>query len=154
VVGVDAATIVRHHGRFQARQVAAYGFAAMLAASSPPHRRASNSQNNNNMTLILTESRALRFFSFTVFYLAQGLPFGLVLYALPAFLAERGWEIGAITSFVAVAQLPWSFKLLAGPMMDRFSLLAMGRRRPWVIFSQLALVLVGVAFMFFPQWSR
>ena len=152
--GVDSATIVLHRLRFQESRVAVQWFTAMLGWwGSPPSPGAYNNNNkshNNNMTLILTESRTLRFFSFTVFYLAQGLPFGLVLYALPAFLAERGWEIGAITSFVAIAQLPWSFKLLAGPMMDRFSLLAMGRRRPWVIFSQLALVLVGVTFMFFP----
>ena len=152
--GVDSATIVLHRLRFQESRVAVQWFTAMLGRSgSPPSPRDYNNNNkshHNNMTLILTESRTLRFFSFTVFYLAQGLPFGLVLYALPAFLAERGWEISAITSFVAIAQLPWSFKLLAGPMMDRFSLLAMGRRRPWVIFSQLALVLVGVTFMFFP----
>ena len=35
--------------------------------------------------------------------------------------------------------------------MDRFSFLAMGRRRPWVIGAQLGMVLTGVAFAFFPQ---
>ncbi len=103
------------------------------------------------MRLILAESRPLRFFSFTVFYIAQGLPFGLVTVALPAYLAEQGVSAGAIGSFIGVASLPWSFKLFAGPVMDRFSYLAMGRRRPWVILSQLCLVLTGVAFAFFPQ---
>jgi PAT family beta-lactamase induction signal transducer AmpG len=103
------------------------------------------------MRLILAESRALRFGSFTVFYIAQGLPFGLVSYALPAYLAEQGVSAGAIGSFIGIASLPWSFKLFAGPVMDRFSYLAMGRRRPWVILSQLCLVLTGVAFAFFPQ---
>lgn len=102
------------------------------------------------MSLILTESRPLRLFSFTVLYIAQGLPFGLVSYALPAYLAEQGVSAGAIGSFIGIASLPWSFKLLAGPLMDRFSYLAMGRRRPWVIVSQLCLVLTGVAFAFFP----
>lgn len=94
--GVDSATIVLHRLRFQESRVAVQWFTAMLGRSgSPPSPRDYNNNNkshNNNMTLILTESRTLRFFSFTVFYLAQGLPFGLVLYALPAFLAERGWE--------------------------------------------------------------
>ena len=102
------------------------------------------------MNLILADSRKLRFFSFLVFYLAQGLPFGLVVIALPAYLAERGWQVAAITSFVAISQLPWSFKLLAGPLMDRYSLLAMGRRRPWVILAQLALLLTGIAFALMP----
>ena len=103
------------------------------------------------MRLILAASRPLRFFSFTVFYIAQGLPFGLVTVALPAYLAEQGVSAGAIGSFIGIASLPWSFKLFAGPVMDRFSYLAMGRRRPWVILSQLCLVLIGVAFAFFPQ---
>ena len=103
------------------------------------------------MPLILADNRLLRFFSFTVFYIAQGLPFGLVSYALPAFLAERGTEPGAIGAFIGLAMLPWSFKLLAGPLMDRFTYLAMGRRRPWVILAQLGLVVVGGSFAFFPE---
>jgi PAT family beta-lactamase induction signal transducer AmpG len=103
------------------------------------------------MRLILADSRALRFFSFTVFYVAQGLPFGLVNIALPAYLAAQGVSAGAIGSFFGIALLPWTFKLLAGPMMDRFSYLAMGRRRPWVIGAQVCLVLTGIAFAFFPQ---
>ena len=103
------------------------------------------------MSLILADSRPLRFFSFTVFYIAQGLPFGLVTVALPAYLAEQGVSGGVVGGFIGLAMLPWSFKLFAGPVMDRFSYLAMGRRRPWVILSQLGLVLTGVAFAFFPQ---
>jgi MFS transporter, PAT family, beta-lactamase induction signal transducer AmpG len=103
------------------------------------------------MRLILTESRWLRFFSFTVFYVAQGFPFGLVTIALPAYLAEQGVSAGVIGGFIGVAMLPWTFKLFAGPVMDRFSYLAMGRRRPWVILAQLCLALTGIAFAFFPQ---
>ena len=103
------------------------------------------------MSLILTESRYLRFFSFTILYVAQGLPFGLVTVALPAFLLERGATPAAVGGFVGVAMLPWSLKLLAGPMMDRFTYLAMGRRRPWVLLAQLGLALTGLAFAFFPH---
>ncbi len=102
------------------------------------------------MSLILTESRKLRFFTFTCLYLAQGFPFGLVNTALPAYLAERGESAVAIASFIAIANLPWSFKLLAGPFMDRWTYLAMGRRRPWVIFAQSCMLLTGLAFAFFP----
>jgi len=103
------------------------------------------------MQLILTENRKLRFFTFTMLYLAQGFPFGLVNTALPAYLAEAGESPAVIASFIAVANLPWSFKLLAGPFMDRWTFLAMGRRRPWVIFAQSCLVLTGLAFLFFPD---
>ena len=102
------------------------------------------------MNLILTESRKLRFFTFTMLYLAQGFPFGLVNTALPAYLAENGASGVAIGSFIGIANLPWSFKLLAGSFMDRWTFLAMGRRRPWVIFAQSCMVLTGLAFLFFP----
>ena len=46
--------------------------------------------------MILTESRPLRFATFTILYVAQGLPFGLVSYALPAYLAETGQTPAAI----------------------------------------------------------
>jgi len=103
------------------------------------------------MNLILTENRSLRYATFTILYVAQGLPFGLVGVALPAYLAEIGTQPGAIAGFVAIAMLPWTFKIFAGPIMDRWHYLAMGRRRPWVIVAQAGLVLTGLAFAFFPD---
>jgi len=102
------------------------------------------------MNLFLSQSRYLRYFSFTILYIAQGFPFGLVTVALPAFLLERGATPAAVGGFVGGAMLPWTFKWLAGPMMDRFTFLAMGRRRPWVLIAQLGLALTGLAFAFFP----
>jgi PAT family beta-lactamase induction signal transducer AmpG len=102
------------------------------------------------MNLILSQSRYLRYFSFTILYVAQGFPFGLVTVALPAFLLERGASPAAVGAFVGGAMLPWTFKWLAGPMMDRFTYLAMGRRRPWVLLAQLGLALTGLTFAFFP----
>lgn len=107
--------------------------------------------NSKENILILSESRKLRFFTFTMLYLAQGFPFGLVNTALPAYLAETGQSPAAIASFIAIANLPWSFKLLAGPFMDRWTFLAMGRRRPWVIFAQSCMVLTGLVFILFPD---
>ena len=46
-----------------------------------------------------------------------------------------------IASFVAVVGIPWSFKILIAPFMDRFTILSMGRKRPWVIFGQLGLII-------------
>ena len=103
------------------------------------------------MNLIFSQSRYLRYFSFTILYVAQGFPFGLVTVALPAFLLERGTSPAAVGGFVGAAMLPWTFKWLAGPMMDRFTFLAMGRRRPWVLVAQLGLALTGLAFAFFPD---
>lgn len=103
------------------------------------------------MTLYLAENRFLRLLSFTIFYLAQGLPIGLISIALPAWLAGQGAGVSEIASFVAISGLPWGFKLFAGPVMDRFSFIAMGRRRPWVILSQGGLLLAIVALAFVPD---
>jgi len=43
--------------------------------------------------------------------------------------------------FTSVVSLPWAFKLVAGPFMDRFKFLPMGYRRPWVMGAQAGLCL-------------
>lgn len=90
----------------------------------------------------LAESRPLRLAAFTLFYLAQGIPLGLLDVAMPAWLAAQGYSSVEVGSYVALIGLPWAFKLVAGPFMDRFGFLAMGRRRPWVMFAQTGLMLM------------
>ena len=89
----------------------------------------------------LTESRWLRFGSFSAFYFAQGVPLGLLYIAIPNWLAEHGASQGEIGTYTALVGLPWALKLIAGPFMDRFTFLPMGFRRPWVIALQGGLVL-------------
>jgi len=78
---------------------------------------------------ILAERSLLRYISFAALYVAQGLPYGLVLVAMPAWMAKQGLSAGEIGSFTGFVALPWSFKFLGGPVMDRFGYLPMGRRR-------------------------
>ena len=99
------------------------------------------------MPLVLTRSAGLRYGGFFTLYFAQGVPIGLLSVATPAWLAERGASVGEIASFTGVVALPWAFKLLAGPLMDRFGFAPMGFRRPWVLVAQggLVLSLLGLA---------
>ena len=101
------------------------------------------------MQLVLSQSRWLRFGSFSAFYFAQGVPIGLLSIAIPAWLAEQGSTLGEIGAYLGWIGLPWALKLIAGPFMDRFTFLPMGFRRPWVIALQggLVLSLVAVAFV-------
>lgn len=87
-----------------------------------------------------TESTWLRYVGFSLLYVAQGVPEGVIFLALPAYLAMNGVSAVAIGAFIGTALLPWTFKLFNGPLMDRFSILSMGRRRPWVLLGQLGLV--------------
>ncbi len=99
----------------------------------------------------LAEHRRLRYATLTLLYIAQGLPQGLFVVAIPAFLAEAGLGTAEVGGFIGLALLPWSLKLVAGPVMDRFSFLPMGRRRPWVIGAQLGVVASFAAMAFVPD---
>ena len=90
---------------------------------------------------VLAESSRMRYAAGSSMYFAQGIPFGLMNIAVPAWLASMGVGAGQIASFLAVIILPWAFKLLSGPLMDRFQFLPMGRRRPWVLGAQLGMTL-------------
>ena len=97
----------------------------------------------------LSESATLRYFNFAALYFAEGLQMGLLFVAIPAWMAANNKtpaEIGAVATACA---LPWTFKFIFAPLMDRYTFSPMGRKRPWVILSQLGLVggLVGLAFI-------
>ena len=70
---------------------------------------------------------------------ASGLPLALTGQAMQAWLAVDGLEIAAI-GFLSLVGLPYTFKFLWAPLMDRFEVLpALGRRRGWLVLTQLAL---------------
>jgi PAT family beta-lactamase induction signal transducer AmpG len=99
----------------------------------------------------LSEHPVLRYFNFIALYIAQGIPEGMLFFGIPAWMAANGKTPGEIGSFVAVCGLPWSFKIIVAPLMDRFSYLPMGRRRPWVLFGQVGLILSFAAMGFLPD---
>lgn len=90
--------------------------------------------------LYLSKSPAVRYASGALLYFAQGIPQGLLGIAMPAWLASQGLGPGEIASYLAVIVLPWAFKLVTGPLMDRFEYRPMGNRRPWVLGAQLGMV--------------
>jgi len=80
--------------------------------------------------LFLTENTVLRYLNFSALYIAQGIPEGITFFAIPAWMAMNGKTPMEIGSFVAVIGIPWSFKILIAPLMDRYTILSMGRKRP------------------------
>ncbi|MED5416723.1 MAG: MFS transporter [Candidatus Latescibacterota bacterium] len=92
----------------------------------------------------LAEHQILRYVAFTLLYAAQGLPYGLLSVAVPAYMAEQGLEPTQIGSFMGIILLPWSLKLINGPIMDRWSFLSMGRRRPWVLWAQAGMIVTSL----------
>ena len=73
---------------------------------------------------------------------ASGLPLALSGQALQAWLTVEGLDLAAI-GFLSLVGLPYTFKFLWAPLMDRFELPWLGgtrgRRRGWLVLTQLAL---------------
>ncbi len=85
-------------------------------------------------------SRPLRLLTILMLYVAQGIPIGLFDFAIPAWMATNGATGGEIGYVIGMGGLPWSLKFINGFLMDRFTFLAMGRRRSWLIGAQFAMV--------------
>lgn len=81
----------------------------------------------------LTESRFLRFLTFSALYLAQGIPWGFITKGYVVFLTDQGLNNEAVGGAVALAYMPWTFKIIWGPILDRFPSARFGRRRPYII---------------------
>ncbi|MBA2671733.1 MAG: MFS transporter, partial [Gemmatimonadetes bacterium] len=85
----------------------------------------------------LSESRALRLTTVTAMYVAQGLQIGLLIVAFPAYMAAHGVSPIVIGGWIGALTLPWTLKLLYAPLMERYTFLPMGRRRPWMLLGTL-----------------
>ena len=90
--------------------------------------------------LILSESRNLRYFSFFLFYFGQGLPVGLTVVAIPAWMAANGVSDASVGEMVGLAYFAWTYKFILAALIDRFTYLPMGRRRAWLIGAQALMV--------------
>jgi PAT family beta-lactamase induction signal transducer AmpG len=74
---------------------------------------------------------------------SSGLPLYLLLNLVPAWLFTEGIslrEIGALT----LIQLPYTWKFLWSPLLDRYALPGFGRRRGWMLLTQAGLLLTIV----------
>ena len=108
-------------------------------------------QRKKNIFPALSENKLLRYFNFVALYFAQGIPEGMLALGIPAWMAMNGKTPGEISAFAIIIVLPWSFKFIAAPLMDRYTYLPMGRKRPWVLVGQLGLVLSCINMAFVPD---
>ncbi|TAN44817.1 MAG: MFS transporter [Nitrospirae bacterium] len=76
---------------------------------------------------------------------SSGLPLALTAGTLQAWLTVSGIDLVTIGLLSAVG-LPYTVKFLWSPLMDRFSLPWLGRRRGWILLAQI-LIAVNIAAM-------
>ncbi len=78
-----------------------------------------------------------------------GVPLLLTLSVLQAWMKEEGVDLGVIGLFSLVG-LPYTLKFLWAPVLDRFTLPFLGRRRGWLLVIQL-LLMVSIAALGFTE---
>jgi MFS transporter, PAT family, beta-lactamase induction signal transducer AmpG len=99
----------------------------------------------------LSESAFLRYFNFSALYFAEGLAQGMLFVGIPAWMAMQGKSPTEIGQFAVACSVPWTFKFIVAPLMDRYTYLPMGRKRPWVLLGHLGLMLSIIVFAFVPD---
>ena len=102
-------------------------------------------------TNALAENSFLRYFTFIVLYFSQGIPEGLTLFGIPAWMAMNGKSTEEISGYSAIVLIPFAFKILFAPVMERYSYLPMGKRRPWLLFGQFGILCGLIALSFVPD---
>lgn len=70
---------------------------------------------------------------------ASGLPYALADDAFRAWLTKTGFDIKTI-GWLSLVGLPYSLKFLWSPFIDRFRLPFLGRRRGWILATQVGLI--------------
>jgi PAT family beta-lactamase induction signal transducer AmpG len=78
---------------------------------------------------------------------SSGLPLYFLVTLVPAWLREGGVNLKSI-GLMALVQFPYIWKFLWAPLCDRYGLF-MGRRRSWMVLTQLALLASIPAFGWF-----
>ena len=99
----------------------------------------------------LSRRPRLRLFALCALYFAQGVPWGFMAITLPAYLAGRGLGTAVVGATMAMTTWPYTFKFVWGPIIDSFTIPALGRRRPWILLAQLMMALTVIAMIAIPD---
>ncbi|ENU89482.1 hypothetical protein F884_01905 [Acinetobacter sp. CIP 102143] len=98
----------------------------------------------NQNSLNIQKVSALSLSVVVVLYLAHALPLYFYNVALPAILRHQGVDLRWI-GMLSLLYIPWAFKFFWAPLIDRFYFKKLGKRKTWLLFTQMALVLGVVA---------
>ncbi len=74
---------------------------------------------------------------------SSGLPLFMFIYLLPAWMQSYALSLHTIAA-ASLFMLPYSLKFLWAPLLDRYRLTRLGRRRSWILLCLLAL---GIGFV-------
>ncbi|MCO1334191.1 AmpG family muropeptide MFS transporter [Microbulbifer sp. OS29] len=84
---------------------------------------------------------------------SSGMPLFVLIQLVPAWLRTEGVDLATIGIF-ALLGLPYTWKFIWSPLMERYAFPMLGRRRGWMLVTQLLLIVsIGVLGMFSPQFD-
>ena len=84
---------------------------------------------------------------------SSGMPLYVLIQLVPAWLRSNEIDLATIGLFSLVS-LPYTWKFLWSPLMDRFKMPFLGRRRGWALLTQIGLLLaIGSMGQFDPSQS-
>jgi PAT family beta-lactamase induction signal transducer AmpG len=96
---------------------------------------------------LLSEGSVWHIGSLSAVYLSQGLSGG-TLFALTTYLVSIGASVKDISLLLSITMIPWTLKIFLGPIIDSFTLNRFGRRRFWILISQVAMMLAVMPLVF------
>ncbi len=99
--------------------------------------------------LATSKGRLLFFF---LLYIGEGLPQGYTGTVVALEFKRMGMDAEAISALMIAVTAPWAWKWLAGPIVDNLHLARFGRRKQWIVGSQILMILSLLAAMaYFPE---
>jgi PAT family beta-lactamase induction signal transducer AmpG len=101
----------------------------------------------------LLATRHGRLTAFFFLYVTEGIPLGFAATAVATQLRRQGVGPAEIGAFVGSFYLPWAFKWAFGPFIDVFASDRWGRRRGWIIATQvlMSLTLLSTVLLKLPE---
>ena len=102
----------------------------------------------------LVDSYRARVITLSALYVAQGVPWGFITVTMVTFLAAEGADAGDLAFLLTLGTLPWSLKFLWGPVIDRFQMPELGRRRPWILIAQTGMVTLLITMLMVPDLTN
>ena len=83
------------------------------------------------------QSKTVRFTMFALLYFTQGTVLGYFASLNAIYMLDNGLDMGDVGIFSTIALIPFVIKILFGMLSDRYNLLGLGHRKPYIFIGLL-----------------
>ena len=111
----------------------------MSVSNDNPAKENNSAKNNDGFMGMLKEIFSKRMGICVVTGFASGMPLFVLINLLSAYLRKEGLDLKVIGAF-SLMMIPYTWKFVWAPFIDRYEVFKLGRRKGWIIVSQIALI--------------